>query len=109
MGAPEELAALRAAIERDYGSIHQFCRRRRDLNRSTVYMVLAGRYPGNVARQVRRIEAALAGGGLEGAVMAAVKSVACAKCAVRRPGCARCDDLYRAQARAAVKAMEDLQ
>ena len=110
MSTPEDLAALKAAIEERHGSVHQFCRRRREsLNRSTVYMVLAGVYPGNVERQVRRIQAALAGGGLEGAVMAAVKEAACATCAARRPGCNRCDDLYRAQAQAAMAALEDLQ
>lgn len=56
---------LKAAIISRHGSIHAFCRRHAgegagQLKRSTVYMVLAGRYPGKVAPQLAKICAALA-------------------------------------------------
>lgn len=55
---------LKAAIISRHGSIHAFCRRHAgegagQLKRSTVYMVLAGRYPGKVAPQLAKIRAVL--------------------------------------------------
>lgn len=54
---------LKAAVLARHGSIHAFCRRHagqeHGLKRSTVYMVLAGRYPGNTAPQLAKIQAAL--------------------------------------------------
>ena len=49
---------VRAAIVARYGSIHSFCRQHPELKRSTVYMVLSGRYAGSTARQEAKIRAA---------------------------------------------------
>lgn len=94
---------LRAAIVRRFGSVHQFCRRHKGrLNRATVYMVLAGKYPGDVPRQAQRIMEALGlAKGQEAQVMEAIKQVACQRCAVTARPCGRCDDLFRSQAVAA--------
>lgn len=65
---PQNLNAqdLKAAILARHGSVHNFCRRHAgegagQLKRSTVYMVLAGRYPGKAAPQLAKIRAALEG------------------------------------------------
>jgi hypothetical protein len=99
-----EVAALRREIEARFVTVHRFCRARPELNRSTVYMVLAGTYGGDRERQAKRIRAALddAPGGREERLFLVIKGAACARCTV--PGrCARCDELFRAQARAAVE------
>ena len=95
---------LRDKIQAKHGSIHAFCRRMAgQLNRSTVYMVCAGSYPGNGARQATRIEEALETGETrEGAIMKAIKKAACERCATPSP-CGRCDELFWAQARAVVR------
>ena len=92
--------ALRAAIVRRYGSVHRFCRRYKDkLNRATVYMILAGRYPGDVMRQTHRIMEALGlAKGQEEQAMEAIKLVACQRCSVTARPCGRCDELFRSQA-----------
>jgi hypothetical protein len=96
---------LRAAIVQRYGSVHQFCRRHKNrLNRATVYMVLKGKYPGDVPRQAYRIMEALGlAKGQEEQVLDAIKAVACARCAVTATPCTRCDGLFRAQAAAALR------
>lgn len=67
-------------------------------------MVLNGRYAGNMKRQAERIRAALDGrGDKERDVMEAIKGVACSKCAVKARPCGRCDNLFRAQARAVMQ------
>lgn len=98
--------ALRAAILQRHGSVHRFCRRHKGrLNRATVYMVLAGKYPGDVPRQERRIMEALGlAKGQEEQAMEAIKRVACARCAVQTRPCERCDDLFRSQAVAVLRA-----
>ena len=58
MNAPE---SLRAQVLDRYISVHAFCVAHPELKRSTVYMVLAGRYPGRTEKQAARIRAALAG------------------------------------------------
>lgn len=106
MSEPEDIAALRREIVGKYRTVHRFCREARQaLNRSTVYMVLAGKYGGNVSRQMARIREVLDGGGVEGRIFMAIKRVACGRCATRGR-CARCDDLFLAQARAAKQTME---
>lgn len=50
---------LYAEVLARYASIHAFCRAHPELKRSTVYMVLKGRYSGNAARQEASIHAAL--------------------------------------------------
>jgi hypothetical protein len=101
----DDIAALRSEILTRFRTVHQFCRRMRGtLNRATVYMLLAGTYGGDVARQARRFRAALEGRiGPEERAFQAIKETACARCRVRG-SCARCDDLFRAQAQAAVEA-----
>ena len=51
--------SLRARILERHASIHAFCRAHPELKRSTVYLVLSGRYPGNWNSQSARILAAL--------------------------------------------------
>lgn len=58
MNAPE---SLRARVLDRYISVHAFCAAHPELKRSTVYMVLAGRYPGRTEKQAAKIRAALAG------------------------------------------------
>jgi hypothetical protein len=55
------LDAVRRAILERYKSIHAFCRATPELKRSTVYLVLSGKYPGNAERQRIKIETALTG------------------------------------------------
>ena len=50
------LDRLRKAILARHRSIYAFCRAMPELSRSTVYLVLSGRYPGNTGRQITRIE-----------------------------------------------------
>lgn len=52
---------LRALVLSRHKSVHAFLRHHPELNRSTVYQVLGGRYGGNVQAQQRRIMAALDG------------------------------------------------
>lgn len=53
------MSGLREAVTARHGSIHAFCRLHPELNRSTVYQVLTGRYAGNMDRQLSIIRAAL--------------------------------------------------
>jgi hypothetical protein len=106
--------ALRRDIEGRYGTVHRFCRAYRELGRSTVYQLLAGRYPGNAARQFARLREILAGGPEKRrveAVYAAIKQAACQRCAAWGKGreCSRCDGLYREQAQAALEALDEVQ
>jgi hypothetical protein len=55
------LEAVRRAIRERYRSIYGFCRDNPELKRSTVYLVLSGKYPGNTEKQMGRIETALTG------------------------------------------------
>ena len=48
---------LRALVLDRYKSIHAFCTAHPTLKRSTVYAVLAGRYPGNSEKQAATIRA----------------------------------------------------
>jgi hypothetical protein len=56
-----QLETIRAAIRERHRTPHAFCRAHPELKRATVYMVLSGKYPGNLERQAAKIEAALAG------------------------------------------------
>lgn len=102
---PPTALELRRAICARFGSVHRFCRLHKGrLNRSTVYMVLSGTYPGAKAAQALRIAEALGlAKGREALALAAIKDVACARCAVKARPCTRCDDLFRAQALAAAR------
>lgn len=53
--------ALRQEILERYKTPHAFCRANPEVKRSTVYMLLSGKYPGDAAKQTQRIRAALAG------------------------------------------------
>ena len=102
-----DIEAVRAAIVRRFGSVHRFCKAHKGrVNRATVYMLLAGSYPGAVERQVRKIREVLGQAqDTEQHVLEAIKGVACARCAVTTRPCERCDGLFQAQAKAAVAAM----
>ncbi|WP_291325291.1 hypothetical protein [Desulfovibrio sp. UCD-KL4C] len=98
----QELDGLRQAIVDKYGTVHHFCRRSPQLNRSTVYMVLNGNYPGNMAGQIKRIKQALADQDKSGDVFQAIKTEACRRCAVTVP-CNKCDKMFKAQASAVLQ------
>lgn len=55
------LDELRARIVERHGSLHAFCKAHPELKRSSVYLVMSGRYPGRSENQIIRIEAALEG------------------------------------------------
>lgn len=55
------LDELKAEIRKRYTTPHAFCRSNPEVKRSTVYMILSGKYPGDAAKQIERIRAALAG------------------------------------------------
>ncbi len=101
-----ELDALRAEIEARHGTVYRFWKRS-GLTKSSVYMTLAGTYPGDATRQLKRIRDVLDGrGGPAERVFAAIKGAACARCA-RTTKCDACDALFREQARAAMAAMDE--
>ena len=58
-----EADTLRAQVLERYTSIYAFCRAHPELKRTTVYLVLSGRYPGKWSFQAARIRAALTGAG----------------------------------------------
>ena len=55
------LEDIRLAIRARYRSVYAFCRANPDLQRSTVYLILSGKYPGNTDRQAAKIQKALSG------------------------------------------------
>ena len=55
------LEELKQRILARYKTPHAFCRHNPEVKRSTVYQVLAGKYPGDTGRQIERIQAVLAG------------------------------------------------
>jgi hypothetical protein len=57
------LDGLRMAILARHRTVYAFCRANPDLQRSTVYLILSGKYPGNTARQIDRITGVLTGAG----------------------------------------------
>lgn len=104
-----DVDGLRAEIEAQHGTIYKFCKVTA-LNKSTVYMVLAGTYPGDSARQAARIRAALAGDSpWADRVRQALEHVACSRCRKRRT-CDRtpCARLFDAQARAVLDAFSQM-
>ena len=102
MNQEQERESLRAAIVDQHATIHKFCRRCPQLNRSTVYMVLNGNYPGNLAGQIKRIKQAMEGEDKSESVFMAIKSEACKRCAVTGK-CSKCDRMFRAQAAEVLK------
>ena len=109
-----ELDKIRAAILQRFGSIHAFCALHANLNRTTVYAILNGRYAGNTSKQLGRIAAALDGDkansnlpSLE-EISAAIREVACKKCPINKHHdlCERCTELHVDQAKAALAVFE---
>lgn len=105
-----EGASLQGRILARHKSIYAFCKAE-GLAKSTVYHVLGGRYAGDMARQRRRIEKALAGGAAgpdEAEIMTILGRVACAGCTRGKKSCRksrhRCKELWQAQARELLKA-----
>lgn len=98
---PLELDELKSRVAARFGTIHAFAKKRPGgLARSTVYLVLSGKYGGNIDRQVERIRAALGENGQD--VFDILKKVACARCRKKRrrsKQCERCFELWRAQER----------
>jgi hypothetical protein len=95
---------LKELIERQYVTVHRFCRRHQQLNRSTVYQVLRGNYPGNIEKQRERIMAALNGEDQELRVYEALKAVSCGRCSVTG-SCDRCKALFQEQTKAVLQAI----
>lgn len=104
-----------AEIQARFGSTHNFCKLS-GLPRSTVYQVMSGRYAGNMDRQKERIADVLFNRqphmpALTGAALCAViATVACTIC-TRKGRCTRrrarrCADTHKAQARAALVAVQ---
>lgn len=103
-----QVASLIQDITARYSTVHRFCKHHRELNRSTVYMVLKGRYHGNTERQLERMRQALNGEvSTEERAYQAIRKVACARCSVTTQGCRRCDSLFRDQARAVAAAISN--
>ncbi len=104
---PDEREALRAAILARHRSIYAYCKAS-GITKSVVLQVLAGRYPGNVARQTARMRAALAdtppaAPGAEPptltAIYEALERVACARCRrTDKRRCKSCRTLWERQA-----------
>lgn len=104
-----DAAGLAGEILARYKSIHAFCRAHEGLCRTTVYLVLRGRYPGDAARQARRIAEAL---GMEDdsrreQITTALIAVACSRCRARgknrKRRCTACKALIREQATAVLR------
>lgn len=96
-------AALRAAIEEKHGTVYRFCKTA-GFSKSTVYWVLAGKYPGDADKWLDRIRDALDGVCLEDKVYRAVKTAACARCGTAdKTRCNRCESLFRLQAEAVLE------
>jgi len=104
---PDEREALRAAILARHRSLYAFCKAT-GITKSIVLQILAGRYPGNVARQMARMRAALADTPPAApdaepptltAIHAALERVACARCrATDKRRCKSCRALWERQA-----------
>lgn len=105
-----DLAGLAATIRQRHGSVYRFAQSA-GLPRSVVGQVLRGVYPGDLARQIERIRAALGLPDLEedrpdpvAGIAAELERVACSRC--RRPdrrGCRGCRATIRLQAEAVAK------
>lgn len=103
------LEELRARIVERHGSLHAFCKAHPELKRSSVYLVMSGRYPGRSEVQMARIDAALEGGeprqtisapALDAAEMAeALQEIRCNNCRLLdRRSCLECRTRTRREA-----------
>ncbi|WP_457571840.1 hypothetical protein [Desulfovulcanus sp.] len=103
---------LKRQIEAKYGSIYKFCRAT-GLARSMVYQLVRGKYPGNAERQTARVLAYLGKNKADfqiERVYQTLKTVACSRCPDRDnpgPRCRGCLALFREQAQAVVRILED--
>ena len=99
---PLDLEDIRRQVIVRFGTIHAFAKGRPGgLARSTVYMVLSGKYGGDFGRQLTRIRAAL-GAPREG-IFDILREVACRRCRKKRrrsKQCEKCFELWRAQEKA---------
>lgn len=102
----QELESLRAEIVQRFGTVHCFCRKNDQLNRSTVYMILNGNYPGNTEAQLKKIKLILNTEDQSQSVFKAIKGEACKRCAVHGK-CSKCDRLFKDQANAVMKIFSD--
>lgn len=97
-----DLAALRAAIVAQHGSVYRFCKAS-GLSKGLVSQLLRGVYGGNAERQLRRVREALAGSGFASRVLRALETAACSRCRrAHTPRCTRanCSRFFAAQAKA---------
>lgn len=97
---------VRIMIEERYGSVYRFTKAHPELSRSTVSMVIKGTYKGNIKRQLDRIVDVLNNKAMDDKVFSAIKGAACSKC-TSKIDCAWCDEVFSAQARAVMKAIEN--
>lgn len=109
--AAAELEDIRHQVNSRFGSIHAFAKGRPGgLARSTVYLVLSGRYAGNTERQLERVKAAL--GEERGDIFEVLKKVACRRCRKKRRRsrqCEKCFDLWREQEKAVLDVIGQVQ
>ena len=98
-GVPR-LDELRARIVERYGSLHAFCKAHPELKRSSVYLVMSGRYPGRSENQTVRIEAALSAPPMSAEDMAdALQEIRCSNCRLLdRRNCLECRTRTRREA-----------
>lgn len=102
----EAITALHERVRAQYRTPHALCRQT-GLPRATVYQVLAGKYPGNVQRQVDRITAVLDGRTLPASLSLAnvqtmLEKISCDVCSRKgrctRKKAQRCARVHEAQA-----------
>lgn len=89
---------LRYEIIKKYGSIHNFCKLNENLTRATVYLVFAGKYAGNMQKQLDRIEKALDNSKIvqkrvsiqQQEITDVLQNAKCSNCRLLRPNCSEC-------------------
>ncbi len=89
---------LRQRVIEKYGSIHNFCKLNENLTRATVYLVFAGKYAGNVQKQLILIENVLNNSQEierkfhieEKEISEVLQNAKCAHCRLLRPNCPEC-------------------
>lgn len=93
-----KIEVLRHEIIEKYGSIHNFCKLNENLTRATVYLVFAGKYAGNMQKQLDRIEKALDNSKIvqkkvsigQQEIIDVLQTAKCANCRLLRPNCSEC-------------------
>lgn len=103
---------LKRKIESEYGSVYRFCKAT-GVAKSLVYQVLKGTYPGNIERQTARLLEYLGENKKElkiERIYKILKNVACSKCPDKNspgPRCRGCLSLFKEQALALIKYLEE--